>query len=246
MLFLLRKIRRKLMKKNKFTTYLLYAIGEIFLVVIGILIAVSINNWNEKQKNTNLELKILKEIQVDLQKDLDEIREEIGAYAEIEKADSILYAFYLSNEVFSDSIGFFIFLNELSPHFNPINGGYQFLKSKGIDLISNDSLRLQINGYYEQAIPYYQKYESERLHTVLNDFVPFNNRNFTLSTDNGEFLGVRKPIDEKILRSPQWIAIVQKSKLLADIQGKLATGLENQTLSLEKKIRSELELRSTD
>ena len=50
MLFLLRKIRRKLMEKNKFTTYLLYAIGEIFLVVIGILIAVSINNWNNDRK----------------------------------------------------------------------------------------------------------------------------------------------------------------------------------------------------
>lgn len=47
MLFLLRKIRKKLMKKNRFTTYLLYAIGEIVLVVIGILIAVSLNNWNQ-------------------------------------------------------------------------------------------------------------------------------------------------------------------------------------------------------
>jgi hypothetical protein len=47
MLFLLRNIRRKLMKENKITTYLLYAIGEIFLVVVGILIAVSIDDWNE-------------------------------------------------------------------------------------------------------------------------------------------------------------------------------------------------------
>lgn len=56
MLFLLRKIRRKLMQNlptavgNKFTTYLLYAIGEIVLVVIGILLAVQINNWNQERK----------------------------------------------------------------------------------------------------------------------------------------------------------------------------------------------------
>lgn len=52
MLFLLRKVRKQLMKENKVTSYLLYAIGEIVLVVIGILIAVSINNWNESKKTS--------------------------------------------------------------------------------------------------------------------------------------------------------------------------------------------------
>lgn len=51
MLFLLRKIRRKLMQNNKITSYLLYALGEILLVVIGIFIAVQLNNWNQERKN---------------------------------------------------------------------------------------------------------------------------------------------------------------------------------------------------
>ena len=42
-----RNIRKALLAENKFTKYLMYAIGEIVLVVIGILIALSINNWNE-------------------------------------------------------------------------------------------------------------------------------------------------------------------------------------------------------
>ncbi|MBW2938512.1 hypothetical protein KXJ69_10360 [Aureisphaera sp. CAU 1614] len=45
-----RKIRQKLLSENKFNKYFLYAIGEIFLVVIGILIALQINNWNEEKK----------------------------------------------------------------------------------------------------------------------------------------------------------------------------------------------------
>ena len=49
-----RKIRQKLLTENKFSKYLLYAIGEIVLVVIGILIALQINNWNEKQKEQKL------------------------------------------------------------------------------------------------------------------------------------------------------------------------------------------------
>lgn len=50
MLKLFRKIRQKLLSENKFSKYLLYALGEIVLVVIGILIALQINNWNEERK----------------------------------------------------------------------------------------------------------------------------------------------------------------------------------------------------
>ncbi len=46
-----RKIRQNSIKDNKITNYLKYAVGEIVLVVIGILIALSINNWNEQRKN---------------------------------------------------------------------------------------------------------------------------------------------------------------------------------------------------
>ena len=47
-----RKIRQKLLSENKFSKYLLYAIGEIFLVVIGILIALYINNLNTEKQDS--------------------------------------------------------------------------------------------------------------------------------------------------------------------------------------------------
>ena len=53
-----RKIRRKLLTENKISKYLLYAIGEIILVVIGILIALQVNNWNEDRKFKNEGLQI--------------------------------------------------------------------------------------------------------------------------------------------------------------------------------------------
>ena len=52
MIKLFRKIRQKLLVENRFNKYLLYAIGEIVLVVIGILIALQINNWNDHRKET--------------------------------------------------------------------------------------------------------------------------------------------------------------------------------------------------
>ena len=62
MIKLFRKIRQKMLTENKFSKYLLYAVGEIILVVIGILIALSINNWNENRKESNLELEILSDL----------------------------------------------------------------------------------------------------------------------------------------------------------------------------------------
>ena len=54
-----RHIRQKLLTDNKFGRYLLYAIGEIFLVIIGILVALSVNNKNELRKEKAEEEKIL-------------------------------------------------------------------------------------------------------------------------------------------------------------------------------------------
>jgi len=57
-----RKIRQRLLAENKFSKYLIYAVGEIVLVVIGILIALQINNWNEQsktQKSADIQLNLL-------------------------------------------------------------------------------------------------------------------------------------------------------------------------------------------
>lgn len=54
-----RKIRQKLLAENNFSKYLMYAVGEIILVVIGILIALQINTWNEYKKDRVEEKDIL-------------------------------------------------------------------------------------------------------------------------------------------------------------------------------------------
>ena len=61
-----RKIRQQLLAKNKVSSYLLYAVGEIVLVVIGILIALSINNWQQENQNKKLEKRYLEDLRVNL------------------------------------------------------------------------------------------------------------------------------------------------------------------------------------
>jgi hypothetical protein len=70
-----RKIRQQLLTENKVGKYFLYAIGEIVLVVIGILIALQINNWNEGGKSNELLWKYEKNIIVELKTDLLQLAE---------------------------------------------------------------------------------------------------------------------------------------------------------------------------
>jgi len=69
-MILLRRIRQKLMKKNRFTSYILYALGEILLVVIGILIAVQFNNRNNELKLDKIEELSLISLTEDLTDDI--------------------------------------------------------------------------------------------------------------------------------------------------------------------------------
>lgn len=66
---LFRKIRKVLLSQNRFTKYLLYAIGEIVLVVIGILLALQINTWNQEKNNKKEEQFYLRKLQTNLVQD---------------------------------------------------------------------------------------------------------------------------------------------------------------------------------
>ena len=84
-----RKIRQRLLSENKFSKYLIYATGEIVLVVIGILIALQINNWNEQRKERKLEVQIYTELKSDLLQTRNDINEAISKHKEIFKSSQI-------------------------------------------------------------------------------------------------------------------------------------------------------------
>lgn len=66
MISFFRKIRRRLLTENKFSRYLIYAAGEIVLVIIGILIALQVSNINEIRKKEKIAIEILEQIQADI------------------------------------------------------------------------------------------------------------------------------------------------------------------------------------
>ncbi|WP_417236917.1 DUF6090 family protein [Bizionia paragorgiae] len=93
-----RKIRQNLLSENKFSKYLIYAIGEIVLVVIGILIALSLNNWNENLKSIKEEKEILNNIYKDLSTDSIQFDYYESQFQKIETLHLQLYKVGIKNE----------------------------------------------------------------------------------------------------------------------------------------------------
>jgi len=94
-----RKIRYDLMEKNKTGRYLKYAIGEIILVVIGILIALQINNWNEIQKLNSKTQEYYKQLLVDLNKDVLLVEQTIEKFRQYRKEYEDYCNSYLESEL---------------------------------------------------------------------------------------------------------------------------------------------------
>ena len=150
-----RKIRQNLLSEGKFGKYLTYAIGEIVLVVIGILIALSLNNWNEQRKVNNKEYLILNEFLNSINKDLKAYENGINTRIERKKSglDS-LQGYVFHKKTINDSLflDFYTYLRQ-GIHLRFDNGPFEALKSTGLDVIRNDSLRTAINNAYTTRLP---------------------------------------------------------------------------------------------
>lgn len=181
-----RKIRQNLLSENKFSKYLIYAIGEIILVVIGILIALSINNWNEKRKYKNLEIVTLIEIQKGLNQALNENERAEQANLGTIKSYEILLEHFEKKLPYSEllSVHFRRLMAWQEPDFNYT--GFELFKSRGPDLISNDSIKIKLLEIYEEKIQYlvndHNKTEWNYNNTVMT---PFYTNNFEINQQNG-------------------------------------------------------------
>jgi hypothetical protein len=107
MLTFLRKIRKSLIETGSAKKYLLYAIGEITLVVIGILIALQINNWNESRKSKNEFQQSLIALSEDIRNDTSNIQTYMNTLEKQVKATALLIPILESeNQYIRDSLEF--------------------------------------------------------------------------------------------------------------------------------------------
>lgn len=145
-----RKIRQSLLTEGKTKQYLKYAIGEIILVMIGILLALQVNNWNEERINRAKSDELLAGIVSDLGQDIAGLDRSI----EFHQSRQAFLARHMLKTDFSTTATdtlFHIFDATASP-FSITDLSYEKAKNLGISqLTSNDSLSLSINKYYTRT-----------------------------------------------------------------------------------------------
>ena len=152
MIPLFRKTRKKMADDNRPLKYLRYAIGEILLVVIGILIALSINNWNENRKNLSKKETLLKALQIEFSSNLtqldtvlyydDLVLKNIRRFMKLDPDNSV--------EMTSDSMPNWFQNSSFRWTFNPLNGALRSGISSGeIHLIKNDLLANLLFGWQD-------------------------------------------------------------------------------------------------
>jgi hypothetical protein len=200
-----RKIRQRLLTENKFSKYLIYAIGEIVLVVIGILIALQLNNWNEVRKIRIQEIKALNELRSDLLQNINDIDENITYLRVSKRANEIILHHIENNLPYNDSLDFH-FAN-LYPFitFSPNQTAFNSLNQSGMNLITNDSLRTKISDLFANRFNVYKVFEKTYLveHYVnyikplmMSEFKTFNlyqsfkPNNYNQFTKNKEYIQI--------------------------------------------------------
>ncbi len=165
-----RRIRFDLMEKNKTGKYFKYAIGEIVLVVIGILIALSINNWNENRKERVQEIKNLKNIQQDILLDTVDIMYNVKYHKLFQTSQKqLLNYIHIKDLQPKEIIKYELALG--SPLiFTLHESSFTNLKDNNINIISNQELKKQISNHYDNI--------SKVMLRVENDLGEYKTYNF--------------------------------------------------------------------
>ena len=195
-----RHIRRSLIQENKMGKYFKYAIGEIILVMIGILLALQVNNWNEDRLAQKNELKILSQLNQDLRVNFEELS---GIYDMIIKSNELGKKFFdhiENDKTYNDSIPYWISNFGGRNIFNNANTTYKNLENSQKSIITNDSIRIRITLMYEMDFANVHTREKYEREDYFPRFIKELHKNFKIGSTteswlNGVFAEVNTPRD---------------------------------------------------
>ena len=183
---------------NKPLKYMRYAIGEIVLVVIGILIALSINNWNEGKKSENLEIQFLHGLINDLERDTTFFSNKIRSYDLFFKNNKkYLFNAYETQKTYEDYLKVVGLINWESENFSSLNATYTELTYSGkLNIFLNKELKSKI-------ISHYSDYDKASKHIAeFNEFTAKLLANIPFG--HGAFYSPNKPPEAVLSEPKQW------------------------------------------
>ncbi|MFD2588054.1 DUF6090 family protein [Croceitalea marina] len=178
-----RKIRQNLLMENKTGKYFKYALGEIILVVIGILIALQINNWNQNRINNKQEQQILLQLKSEFEENLEELGRKDNMREKMINSAEQLFKIKTENSLSEfplDTIRFYIAWTYNTPTFDPVLGTTNELLSSGkLYLITNNELKTRLTNWSGQ-VDRLREYEQDLRQYNINNYDPFLTQNFSI------------------------------------------------------------------
>jgi len=191
--------------ENKTSKYIKYAIGEIVLVVIGILIALQINNWNESRKARVKEVEILEDFEKELQFDILQMDSIVMQYDRAKKAINIILNHLEEDLPYSDSLDYYFFDTTLVYDAGGLTDGtYETLKSAGFDVITNKEIRDMIILVYEEFNPWMNSWEQRYINMLFDAKRNLFNTRFRDSWNGNhkdkDVVGTMKPLNYEALK----------------------------------------------
>lgn len=186
MIKLFRNTRRKLLSENKFSKYLAYAIGEIFLVVVGILIALWINNENQERIYEKKAAVILKEIQRDLKKDIESSKKVINRFITHDSiAKLLLWNKLTADEMFADERkSYGIVFRDIT--FKTSENGYVNFKRNLDNMpIKYNSISNELKGLYGTLRVDVEAKNEVIISNVLENLDKVNNFDWNVASEKG-------------------------------------------------------------
>lgn len=150
MIKVFRKIRQRMLTENRFSKYILYAVGEIILVVIGILIALAVSDWRKELNNRETEQRLLSGLHQGIKNDIRLLEAELQktnmALVSLKELDSLLkYELPKHDEHLNSLFGSVYGIRAL----NLNRALYEDLKSTGLGIVSDEKLKSQIIDVFE-------------------------------------------------------------------------------------------------
>jgi len=178
-----------LLMENKTGKYFKYAFGEIVLVVIGILIALGINNWNNEQKDNQAEVKYLSQIKKSLKENDLILKERIEFDKRLLKLGDQLYNHIKTQKKLNDSIKQILVVLQYDQMVSFNMAAFENLKNDGLSFISNDDLKFEIINIYDKELKYIQNIFANQFENYLSGVInPFFSENFEFVSYNKKII----------------------------------------------------------
>jgi hypothetical protein len=179
---LFRKARQSFLSDGSTSKYFKYAIGEILLVVVGILLALQVSNWNQNAQQEKRELQFLEQIGKDLTGMLEDIESDLYSLQLGDQGHFKILDYIENNLAYQDTLCFDFYWLIKDEYIYPVRATYDAVKEEGMAIIQNEKIRRKIQSAFENLFPRISK--TNPFYPDIEEFFSaYYQENFTVNTD---------------------------------------------------------------